>query len=375
MPEAGHIRCHNQQEGVLPGNTTGVFSLKREAVAGEHVVKHKEYINPGVYFYSGAKVLRIPHTAKGGKHTRGRGSIPETRSTGDPAARSKDPGARLRVTCQDAPAANWRARPFLRPCAHHVRRTDTSATSDADARDQTKNKKTGPASLRTGLRRGRESSHVPRRRGLEPRGAGRPGGKGSGSRRCGVRPEPTRREGCKPSGVSGDPARSPWARTPGRGGTRGGKAAKAQGGDSARRGTRATHSPPAAAPAASRRCKPASEASRPRSRRREPLAPARSAPRAPHSIRCRRVSGLRSGESPPPGSAGGAGRRWRRKREEERPGPRPDAGHTVRAPWSAAAPRREPGNQCSAPSPPPGRRPSSAKATGRSFEARLREQS
>lgn len=61
---------------------------------------------------------------------------------------------------------------------------------------------------------------------------------------------------------------------------------------------------------------------------------------------------------PAPGSAGSAGRRRRRERGEERPGPpgpRPDAGHTVRAPRPAAAPRREPGHQCSAASPPRGR--------------------
>lgn len=201
--------------------------------------------------------------------------------------------------------------------------------------------------------------------GWSPVGRGGPGAKAPARGGAESAPSRLREKGAASPRCFRDLARSPWARTLGRGGTRGGKAAKAQGGDCVRQGTRATHSPPAAAPAASRRCKPASEATQPRSRRREPLAPAGPAPRTPHPAQHpvpprlwppqRRV--------PAPGSAGGAGRRWRRKRKKERPGPRPGAGHTVRAPWSAAAPRREPGNQCSAPSPPPGRRPSSAKAT------------
>lgn len=70
-------------------------------------MKHKKYINPGVYFYSRAKVLWIPYTAKGGKHTRGRGSIPETGSPRDPAARSKDLAPSYGSPAKTRPLPTW----------------------------------------------------------------------------------------------------------------------------------------------------------------------------------------------------------------------------------------------------------------------------
>lgn len=236
----------------------------------------------------------------------------------------------------------------------------TLLTSDADARvTKLRTKRRAPHRSRLASA-GAGNPRMPLGGGgWSPVGRGGPGAKAPARGGAESAPSRLREKGAASPRCFRDLARSPWARTLGRGGTRGGKAAKAQGGDSVRRGTRATHSPPAAAPAASRRCKPASEATQPRSRRREPLAPAGPAPRTPRSIRCRRVSGLRSGESPPPAALaarGGGGAASARRKGRGR----------ARAPATRCArpgPRPPPGGSRVTNAAPPPRRPSSAKAT------------
>lgn len=150
--------------------------------------------------------------------------------------------------------------------------------------------------------------------------------------------------GCKPGCISGDrygvPGREPQAEE--------GQGAGRRPGAGRRLGAPwdARHSPLAAALVAARRCKPGTKATWPHYRHRHrhrqgSQAPARSQPCAQRSFQRRRVSGLRSGESPPPSSAAGARRRRRRQRKKERPGPpepRPNASHTARAPGPSAAP-------------------------------------
>lgn len=158
-----------------------------------------------------------------------------------------------------------------------------------------------------------------------------------------------------------------------------GKAARAQGGDRARLGTRATHSPPAAAPVAAGRCKAGSQTTRPLSRRRRrrhrrPRAPAGSPPCVQRSIQRRGVSGLRSGESPPPGSAGSAGRRRAASARRKGRG-------RARTPATRCA-RRGPRlplgrSRVTSAAPPPGRRaaaPPRPRPPGRSCRTRLRKE-
>lgn len=304
------------------------------------------------------------HTVIGGKHTCRREPAASPRRA--PAAprrfATQGPGAQLPVTCENATAANVGTRGARAPGRGGERRAAatrpplapvtpagpalvrlrgcTLATSDADARDKAENKKERPRTPQTGLRRGKEPSHSPSR-------WRRPRGDGSGPSRAPV-------TGCGPGAsrgvgggrVSPGAARGLRARVPGRGRTGRGRRPGRPGNG----GTRAAHSPSAAAPAAAQALRPRLP-DRPPLSRRGSRALARSAPCAPPRAQRRRVSGLRSGESPPPDRAGGVGRRRRRERGEARPGPRPDAGPTVRAPRPAAAPPPQPGRR---PHPPGG---------------------
>ena len=162
----------------------------------------------------------------------------------------------------------------------------------------------------TQLRTKSEAPHLPR-----PASAGQPSGSGrsregsSGAGRCRAHPEPISVKGCGPGasrgGVSGA-RRGVLQRGPG---TEEGQGERRL--PEGTRGTRAAHSPLAEALAAPWCCgtRLPGRPSRPPAAAAAGLSlPACSEPSAPRGAQRRRVSGLRSRETPPPGSAAGAGR-------------------------------------------------------------------
>ena len=255
-----------------------------------------------------------------------------------------DRGPDVKLTCQDATAANVgtaaarggegkrrAARPARPP---HVPITPAPlplaplwgcslSTLGADARDTAKNKKKGPASPQTGLLRGAQQRSGARE--AERGGSGRPREGGSSAGRCGAGLEPTPVKGCGPGASRGRAGVS--------GARRGvlGRGPRAVVGQGERRGLgrpgegRQACAPPTHPLPRLRRLLGAAGARLPSRPGRSATAAGLVLPSALGSVQRRRVRGLRSGESPPLASARGARRRRPREREEARPGPRPDS--------------------------------------------------
>lgn len=256
-----------------------------------------------------------------------------------------DRGAGVKLTCQDAAAANVgtaaaarggggkrrAARPARpprvpitpAPLPRAPLRGCSLLTLDADARDTAKNKKKGPAPPQTALLRGAQERSGARE--AEPGGSGRPGEGGSRAGRCGAGLEPTPVKGCGPGASRGGrvfPGPGAGSLGAGPGSWRDKKREGSQGDRGEGRQARA---PPTHLLPRLRRPLGAAGARLPARPGRSPTAAGLVLPSARGSVRRRRVRGLRSGESPPLASARGARRRRPREREEARPGPRPDS--------------------------------------------------